>query len=111
MAELHPTARLTTHVRLGKVAAVLNAASGGVGPDAAARMKAIAAEYELEIEPRSVQPAGIEEAVRAAVAERPDALFVLAGDGTLALSAELCGPDGPLIAALPGGTMNMLPTP
>ena len=109
MAESYTAARLTPHVRLGKVAAVLNAASGSVGPDAAARMKAIATGYGLEIEPRSVQPAGIEGAVRAAVAERPDALFVLAGDGTLALSAELCGPDGPLIAALPGGTMNMLP--
>ena len=64
MAEPHSPARLTPHVRLGKVAAVLNAASGSVGPDAAARMKAIAAEYGLELEPRAVQPAGIEEAVR-----------------------------------------------
>ena len=109
MAEPFPSARLTPHVRLGKVAAVLNAASGSVGPDAAARMKAIAAEHGLDLEPRSVEPAEIADAVRAVVAERPDALFVLAGDGTLALSAELCGPDGPLLAALPGGTMNMLP--
>ena len=109
MAELQTAAPLTAHVRFGKVAAVLNAASGSVGPDAAARMKAMAAEYGLQLEPRAVQPSGIEDAVRAAVAERPDVLFVLAGDGTLALSAELCGPDGPLLAALPGGTMNMLP--
>jgi len=34
---------------------------------------------------------------------------VLAGDGTARAAAELCGPDGPLIAPLPGGTMNMLP--
>ncbi len=102
-------ARLTPHVRLGKVAAVLNAASGSVGPDAAERMKAIAATYGLELEPRSVQPSGIADALREAVAERPDALFVLAGDGTLGLAAELCGFDGPLIAGLPGGTMNMLP--
>ena len=72
-------------------------------------MKAIAARYGLDLEPRAVQPAGVAEAVRAAVAERPDALFVLAGDGTLALSAGLCGPAGPLLAGLPGGTMNMLP--
>ena len=109
MAEPQPTARLTPHVRLGKVAAVLNAASGSVGPEAAARMKTIFAEFGLELEPHSVQPSEIEAAVRAAVAEQPDVLFVLAGDGTLALSAGLCGPDGPLIAALPGGTMNMLP--
>ncbi len=109
MAEPNSDARLTPHVRLGKVAAVLNAASGSVGPDAAARMKAIAAAYGLDLEPKSVEPAGLADAVRAAVADRPDALFVLAGDGTLALSAELCGTDGPLLAALPGGTMNMLP--
>ena len=109
MAEPQSNARLTPHVRLDKVVAVLNAASGSVGPDAAERMKVMAAGYGLQLEPRSVQPAGLADAVREAVAERPDALFVLAGDGTLALSAELCGPDGPLIAALPGGTMNMLP--
>ncbi len=109
MAEPDPTVRLTPHVQLGKVAAVLNAASGSVGPDAADRMKAIAAAHGLALEPKSVEPAGLADAVRAAVAERPDALLVLAGDGTLALAAELCGPDGPLLAALPGGTMNMLP--
>ncbi len=109
MVEPQSNARLSPHVRLDKVAAVLNAASGSVGPDAAERMKAIAARYGLTLEPHSVQPSAIVDAVKAAVAEQPDALFVLAGDGTLALSAELCGPDGPLIAALPGGTMNMLP--
>ncbi len=109
MAESDPAARLTPHVRLVKVAAVLNAASGSVGADAAQRMKAIAAEHGLELEPKSVQPEGLADAVKAAVAEQPDALFVLAGDGTLSLAAGLCGPDGPLVAALPGGTMNMLP--
>ena len=109
MPEMEPAARLTSHVRLGKVAAVLNAASGSVGADAADRMKAIVARYGLQIVPRSVQPDALADAVRDAVAGQPDALFVLAGDGTLALSAELCGPDGPLLAALPGGTMNMLP--
>ncbi len=101
--------RLSTHVPMRKVAAVLNVASGGVGPRAAEQMRAIAAEYGLELEPRSATPADIVEALKAAVAERPDVLLVLAGDGTLALSARLCGADGPLLGALPGGTMNMLP--
>ena len=39
----------------------------------------------------------------------PDLLLVLAGDGTARAAAELCGPQGPMIAPLPGGTMNMLP--
>jgi diacylglycerol kinase family enzyme len=36
-------------------------------------------------------------------------LVVLAGDGTARAAAELCGMDGPILAPLPGGTMNMLP--
>lgn len=39
----------------------------------------------------------------------PDLVAVLAGDGTARAAAELCGPEGPLVAPLPGGTMNMLP--
>jgi diacylglycerol kinase family enzyme len=39
----------------------------------------------------------------------PDVLMVLAGDGTARTAAEMCGVDGPLVAPLPGGTMNLLP--
>ena len=95
--------------RFAKAAAVLNIASGSVDAHAAERMKAIAADFGLELEPRAVAPSGLADALEAAVAERPDLLIVLAGDGTLARSAELCGADGPVLAALPGGTMNMLP--
>ena len=108
MPESSP-ARLTPHVRLRTLAAVLNTASGSVDANAAERMKAIAAEFGLALEPRAVKPQEIGEALRAAIAEAPDCLIVLAGDGTLALSAELCGRGGPMLAALPGGTMNMLP--
>ena len=48
-------------------------------------------------------------AVRAAVDAAPDLLIVLAGDGTARLAAELCGLDGPLVAPMAGGTLNMLP--
>jgi len=48
-------------------------------------------------------------ALQQAVDAAPDLLIVLAGDGTARAAAELCGPDGPMIAPLPGGTMNMLP--
>src|ERR1700722_14013349 len=51
----------------------------------------------------------VEQVVREAVASDPDLLLVLAGDGTARLAAELCGPDGPPLAPLPGGTLNMLP--
>ena len=45
----------------------------------------------------------------AAFAAKPDLLIVLAGDGTVRAVAARAGPDGPLVAPLPGGTMNMLP--
>ena len=109
MAPLQLSSRLTPTGHAGKVAAVLNAASGSVGPQAAEQMKAILADYGLDASPQAVQPREVEAALKAAVADKPDLLIVLAGDGTLALSAQLCGAEGPLLAALPGGTMNMLP--
>jgi diacylglycerol kinase family enzyme len=46
--------------------------------------------------------------VRAAVETDPDLVVVLGGDGTARLVAEACGPLGPLVAPLSGGTMNKL---
>jgi diacylglycerol kinase family enzyme len=89
--------------------AVVNEASGSVGPGAAKELEAIAAECGLEIRVHAAQPSSIEQAVRTAVAAQPDLVIVLAGDGTARLAAALCGPDGPVVAPLPGGTMNMLP--
>lgn len=100
---------LSPHVQLDRVEVVVNAASGSVGPDACERLKAITSAFGLDANINNVQPQGIVAAVRAAVAAKPDLLIVLAGDGTAALAAELCGMDGPLLAPLPGGTMNMLP--
>jgi diacylglycerol kinase family enzyme len=89
--------------------AVINQASGSTGPGAAEELEAIAREAGLEINVRDVPPSEISEAVHAAVAAKPDLLIVLAGDGTARLAASLCGPDGPVVSTLPGGTMNMLP--
>lgn len=89
--------------------AVINEASGSVGAGAAEELEAIAREHGLEITVHDVQPKDIEDAVRKAVDAKPDLVIVLAGDGTARLAASLCGPDGPLVAPLPGGTMNMLP--
>ncbi len=96
-------------VKVRRVEAVVNAASGSVGPGAAEALERIIASYGLAVRVANAQPKEIGRAVRAAVAAKPDLLVVLAGDGTAALAARLAGPDGPLIAPLPGGTMNMLP--
>ncbi|MHB8284194.1 MAG: diacylglycerol/lipid kinase family protein [Caulobacteraceae bacterium] len=87
----------------------MNAASGSVGANASARLEQIISSFGLDAHIRNAQPNEIESAIRAAVDAKPDLLIVLAGDGTAALAAELCGMSGPLLAPLPGGTMNMLP--
>lgn len=95
--------------RIHRVEAVVNAASGGVGAGAAQALGRILASHGLSAHVADVRPRDIAAATQAAVQARPDLLVVLAGDGTAALAARLAGLDGPLIAPLPGGTMNMLP--
>ena len=92
-----------------RVEAVVNAASGGVGPGAAAALERLLAERGLEARVHEAQPRDVSAALSAALAASPDLLIVLAGDGTARLACELAGADGPLVAPLPGGTMNMLP--
>jgi diacylglycerol kinase family enzyme len=95
--------------RLRRIAAVVNAASGGVGPDAAAALAGLVSGHGLELSLAEPAPREVEAAVRAAVDAAPDLVIILAGDGTARLAAELSGPDGPLVAPLAGGTLNMLP--
>jgi diacylglycerol kinase family enzyme len=96
-------------IRFRTAEAVINQASGSTGPGAAEELAAIAREAGLEVNVREVPPSEIAEAVKAAVEAKPDLIIVLAGDGTARLAASLCGPDGPVVSTLPGGTMNMLP--
>lgn len=104
-----PAPTLSAHVPLDKVIMLVNALSGSVGNQAAAEAEAIFAEYDCEAEVVSLEPGQFDEQIRTAIDACPDALFVLAGDGTAGTIASQAGPNGPLIAPLPGGTMNMLP--
>lgn len=104
--ETHP---LTQHVALGRVIMLVNPLSGGVGPNAADEAAIILADYACESSIVALEAGQFDVQVQAALAANPDALFVLAGDGTAGTIASRAGPDGPLIAPLPGGTMNMLP--
>jgi diacylglycerol kinase family enzyme len=90
------------------VHAVINPASGGVGPGAADELAALFAERGLEHRVSVLEPRRFERTVRAAVDAGPDLVAVLGGDGTARRVAELCGPQGPLVAPLSGGTMNKL---
>ncbi|MNL11262.1 Diacylglycerol kinase catalytic domain protein [compost metagenome] len=87
----------------------MNPLSGSVGPGAVAEVEALLAEYDCAATVTALEGGRIIEQIDAALAEAPDALFVLAGDGTARSVAARAGAKGPLVAPLPGGTMNMLP--
>jgi len=91
------------------VEVVANVASGSVGKDAPAEIEKILAEHGLTPHVWAPETGDLEQCLRKAVDAAPDLLIILAGDGTARAAAELAGPDGPVIAPLPGGTMNMLP--
>jgi diacylglycerol kinase family enzyme len=94
---------------LSRIEIVANERSGSVGPGAGAEAEAIAGEFGLAAHARVLDPDAFVEGIKAALDSRPDLLIVLGGDGTASAAAALAGPYGPLLAPLPGGTMNMLP--
>jgi diacylglycerol kinase family enzyme len=95
--------------RLRRVEVVANIAAGSVGPGAPDELAAIFAEQGIDARVRAPDPDSLVQALRSAVDAAPDLLVVLAGDGTARTAAELAGPNGPVLAPLAGGTMNMLP--
>lgn len=107
--EAEETPALTPHVALKRVIMLVNPLSGSVGPDAAAQAEAILAEYDLDATVVPLEGGKFDDQIEAAIKACPDALLVLAGDGTAGTIATRAGPKGPLVAPLPGGTMNMLP--
>lgn len=100
---------LTGHVALSRVIMLVNPLSGSVGPRAAAEAEVILSDYGCDASVVSLEIGQFDQQIQAALDARPDALLVLAGDGTAGTIASRAGPDGPLVAPLPGGTMNMLP--
>lgn len=95
--------------RFVRVEVVANLASGSVGPDAEQDLETVLAEAGIKARICAPPIKDLQSCLKAAVDAQPDLLIVLAGDGTARSAAELCGPDGPLLLILPGGTMNMLP--
>ncbi|MBD7942277.1 diacylglycerol/lipid kinase family protein [Brevundimonas guildfordensis] len=100
---------LTEEARLERIIILVNPLSGGVGPQAAEEAGAILADYPLEAAVVVLEGPRIPDQIAEALEARPDVLFILAGDGTARSVAARAGAQGPLIAPLPGGTMNMLP--
>jgi diacylglycerol kinase family enzyme len=74
-----------------------------------AEMERLLSEAGSPARVRTIGADDLEAVLQAAVASSPDLLITLAGDGTARAAAELVGFDGPMLAPLAGGTMNMLP--
>lgn len=95
--------------KITRIEAVVNLASGGATPDDVEQLRALLAEHDAHANVQVAEGGEIERRLRSAVDAAPDLLVILAGDGTARAAADMAGPQGPLIAPLPGGTMNMLP--
>lgn len=104
-----PAFVLSPHAPMGRVVMLVNPLSGSVGSNAVAEAEAILADYACEATVVALEAGQFETQIQEALDAKPDVLFVLAGDGTAGTIASRAGPDGPLVAPLPGGTMNMLP--
>ncbi|MFN3815386.1 diacylglycerol/lipid kinase family protein [Brevundimonas sp.] len=100
---------VTSHAPVGKVVVLVNPMSGGVGANAAAEATELLAGFACVSEVLLLDGESMDRTIEEALEGRPDLLVVLAGDGTARAVASRAGPDGPLVAPLPGGTMNMLP--
>ncbi len=104
-----PLPTLTPHVALRRISVLVNPLSGSVGSKAVEDLRTLLADYDLEADIVSLADGDFGTQVDRAFEGKPDAIFVLAGDGTAGTVASRAGPKGPLVAPLPGGTMNMLP--
>lgn len=91
------------------VEVIANTASGSVGPGAPDELAQILAEFGIAANVCTPASGDLTDCLRKSIRADPDLLVVLAGDGTARAAAELCGPEGPVLAPLAGGTMNMLP--
>ena len=101
--------RLSSHVAGKGVVMLVNPLSGGVDDNAVAEATAILSDHGCDATVITLESGRLEAQVDEALAAGPDVLLVLAGDGTAGTIAARVGPNGPLVAPLPGGTMNMLP--
>jgi diacylglycerol kinase family enzyme len=96
-------------VKVKRIQLIANPASGSVGPNVRAEVEAILARHDVEAVVRTTADGPLGQLLKEALDAKPDLLVVVAGDGTARAAAEAVGPRGPLLAPLPGGTMNMLP--
>jgi len=100
---------MTCHAPIKRVVVLVNPMSGGVGANAAAEAQDLMAGFACESEVVLLEGEDMARTIDKVLSGDADLVVVLAGDGTARAVASRAGPDGPLVAPLPGGTMNMLP--
>ena len=96
-------------LRLKQIVAIVNPRSGSVSETAPDDLRQELLEHGIEARIHVLESGNFSDVLDQAFADSPDLIIVLAGDGTVRAVASRAGPDGPLVAPLPGGTMNMLP--
>jgi len=92
-----------------KLAAIINPMSRSVPEDAADALEAAVREAGHNLVQLGCSHEALVANVQAAASGTADAVIAWGGDGTLACTLTACGPSGPPVLVLPGGTMNMLP--
>jgi diacylglycerol kinase family enzyme len=93
---------------LKKIVALLNPHSGSVPKDAAAALDQALAELGQTASIEAFEDGDLQGALKRAIDQSPDVLIVWGGDGSVNCALGACGPDGPPVLALPGGTMNLV---
>ncbi len=110
LRKMRPSRTPVLDLRTAKIAAVVNAASGRCSHATGEALRAHLAAHGLKpAELWCGLGADLGGALDRVLAQAPDVLIVLGGDGTIRTAAERCGPSGPVLMPLPGGTMNVLP--
>ena len=98
-----------TGARLDRIEVIVNPRSGSVSENAPDEVRAELGRRGIEANLHVAGEMPFDAMLDAVFGAKPDLVIVLAGDGTVRAVAARAGADGPLIAPLPGGTMNMLP--
>jgi diacylglycerol kinase family enzyme len=93
-----------------RVVAFVNASAGSVDDDATAAVKAAfdAADPNLHVRVEAIDPAELQDRIRAEWkgSDRPDAIVVAGGDGTVSSAANAAAGTDIVVGVLPMGTFN-----
>ncbi|MEQ9505754.1 MAG: diacylglycerol kinase family protein [Hyphomonas sp.] len=91
-----------------KIVALLNQNAGSVPRDGADALSDHLSDIGRSAEIMPFEAGELTAKLDEAISMSPDCLIVWGGDGSINCALSACGPEGPPVLALPGGTMNMV---